>query len=63
MLFLFNVVHGPLLILSPLMGTPPRTQGLCSTSAFMWAPKKVGERLPLLILSPLMGTPENAGVT
>ena len=30
-------------------------QGLCSTSALLWAPEKAGVRQPLLILLPLFG--------
>ena len=41
---------------------PPRTQGLHSTSALMWAPQRAWLRKPLLIFSPLMGTLDNAGV-
>ena len=44
----------PILILSPLLGTP-RTQGLHSISAHLWAPEKAGVRQPILILSPLLG--------
>ena len=47
----------------PLFGDPPRMQGLCSTSAHLWAPEKAGVRQPLLILSPCLGIPGNVGVT
>ena len=42
----------PILILSPLLGTPI-TQGACSIPAPLWALEKVGVRQPILILSPL----------
>ena len=42
----------PILILSPLLGTP-RKQGLHSIPAHLWGPEKARVRQPILILSPL----------